>query len=117
MAINEALGNVGKTVTVASQPLNPIPSDQIGDFKALVADLNAGKVDFLVILNANPIYSAPADLDFLNAFNKAKMVAHLGIAPRRDGADFALAYSRGACRSSTGRMRGRMTARSRSCSR
>jgi len=31
-----------------------------------------------VILNANPIYSAPADLEFVAAFEKAKMTAHLG---------------------------------------
>jgi MoCo/4Fe-4S cofactor protein with predicted Tat translocation signal len=78
LAINNALGNIGKTVSVASEPLNPVPSDQLGDFKALVADLNAGKVDWLVILNANPIYDAPADLDFATAFNKANVVAHLG---------------------------------------
>ncbi|HVU46032.1 MAG TPA: TAT-variant-translocated molybdopterin oxidoreductase [Terracidiphilus sp.] len=78
LAINNALGNVGKTVSVASAPLNPLPSDQLGDFKALVADLNAGKVDWLVILNANPIYDAPADLNFADAFNKANIVAHLG---------------------------------------
>ncbi len=35
-------------------------------------------MDWLVILNANPIYSAPADLDFAAAFDKAKIVAHLG---------------------------------------
>ena len=78
MAINKALGNVGKTVFLSPEPANPIPSDQIGDFKALVADLNAGKVDWLVILNANPIYDAPADLDFATAFDKANIVAHLG---------------------------------------
>ena len=78
MAINGALGNIGKTVTVSSEPAIPLPSDQIGDLKALVAALNAGKVDWLVILNSNPIYSAPADLDFLSAFNKASIVAHLG---------------------------------------
>ena len=78
LAINNALGNVGKTVSVASDPAIPIPSDQLGDFKALVADLNAGKVDWLVILNANPIYDAPADLNFADAFNKANIVAHLG---------------------------------------
>ena len=78
MAMNQALGNVGKTVMVSSQPLNPVPSDQFGDFKALVSDLNAGKVNLLVILNANPIYNAPADFDFPAAFNKAKQVAHLG---------------------------------------
>jgi MoCo/4Fe-4S cofactor protein with predicted Tat translocation signal len=78
LAINNALGNIGKTVSVASEPLNPVPSDQLGDFKVLATDLNAGKVDWLVILNANPIYDAPADLDFLAGFNKANIVAHLG---------------------------------------
>jgi molybdopterin-containing oxidoreductase family iron-sulfur binding subunit len=78
LAINNALGNVGRTVFVASEPLNPLPSDQVADLQALVADLNAGKVDWLVILNANPIYSAPADLDFAAAFEKANLVAHLG---------------------------------------
>ena len=78
LAMNDALGNVGKTVTVSGEPTNPLPSDQIGDMKALVADLNAGKVEWLVILNSNPIYAAPADLGFADAFNKAKVVAHLG---------------------------------------
>jgi MoCo/4Fe-4S cofactor protein with predicted Tat translocation signal len=78
LAINAALGNTGKAVKVSSEPAVPLPSDQLADFKALVADLNAGKVDWLVILNANPIYDAPADLDFLAAFNKANIVAHLG---------------------------------------
>ncbi|HLW73466.1 MAG TPA: TAT-variant-translocated molybdopterin oxidoreductase [Gammaproteobacteria bacterium] len=77
-AINSALGNVGKTVSLTSEPLNPLPSDQIADMKALVAELNAGKVQWLVILNANPVYSSPFDLEFLGAFNKAGTVAHLG---------------------------------------
>jgi molybdopterin-containing oxidoreductase family iron-sulfur binding subunit len=78
LAMNDALGNVGKTVTVSAEPANPLPSDQIGDMKALVADLNAGKVDWLITLNANPNYSAPADLGFADVFNKANIVAHLG---------------------------------------
>ncbi|HTX75021.1 MAG TPA: TAT-variant-translocated molybdopterin oxidoreductase [Terracidiphilus sp.] len=78
LAINQKLGNIGKTVLIASQPANPLPSDQLGDMKALVADLNAGQVDWLVILNSNPIYTAPADLAFGDAFNKAKTVVHLG---------------------------------------
>jgi len=78
LAINSALGNVGKTVAVSSEPLNPLPSDQAAAMKGLVADLNAGKVDWLVILNVNPIYSAPVELGFADAFNRAKIVAHLG---------------------------------------
>ncbi len=77
-AINAALGNVGKTVTVSSETSLPIPSDQVADLTSLVADLNAGKVDWLVILNANPIYTAPADLNFSAALAKANIVAHLG---------------------------------------
>ena len=77
-AINSALGNTGKTVLVSGDTASPVPSDQIGDLKSLVADLNAGKVDWLVILNANPIYSAPRDLEFAAALDKAKIVAQLG---------------------------------------
>ena len=49
-----------------------------------------------MILNANPIYDAPADLDFADAFNKAKIVAHLGSHLDETGQIFALAHSRGA---------------------
>ena len=85
-AMNTALGNVGKTVFVAPDPTIPLPSDQLADIKSLVADLNAGKVDWLVMLNANPIYTAPADLNFGDAFNKVftadvgntKTAVHLG---------------------------------------
>ena len=77
MAINDALGNVGKTV-VYTETVNPMPTIQGDEFKSLVADMNAGKVDWLVILNTNPIYSAPADLEFADAFNKVETVVHLG---------------------------------------
>jgi molybdopterin-containing oxidoreductase family iron-sulfur binding subunit len=78
LAINDALGNVGKTVFVSTDTINPMPADQVAGIKSLVADLNAGKVDWLVILNTNAIYSAPADLKFADAFNKANIVAYLG---------------------------------------
>jgi MoCo/4Fe-4S cofactor protein with predicted Tat translocation signal len=77
IAINDALGNVGKTV-VYTETVNPVPSIQGDDLAALVADINAGKVETLVILNANPVYAAPADLAFEDALNKVKTVVHLG---------------------------------------
>ena len=76
LAINSALGNVGKTVTLSASG-EQAPTDQIADIKALVADLNAGKVDWLIILNSNPVYDAPADLDFKTALGKAKISVHL----------------------------------------
>jgi molybdopterin-containing oxidoreductase family iron-sulfur binding subunit len=79
LAINQALGNIGETVALSSEPAIPLPSDQNGDFRNLVADMNAGKVDWLIILNANPIYAAPVDLGFNDdLIKKAKVVAHLG---------------------------------------
>ena len=78
LAINEALGNVNKTVKRTFAPSIALFGNDHDDFTSLVADLNAGKVDWLVILNANPIYTAPADLNFAEAINKAKTVAHLG---------------------------------------
>jgi molybdopterin-containing oxidoreductase family iron-sulfur binding subunit len=78
LVINNVLGNLEKTIAVSFEAVNSLPSNQSGDLKALVADLNAGKVDWLVILNDNPIYNAPADLEFAAAFEKAKMTAHLG---------------------------------------
>jgi len=77
IAINEALGNVGKTV-IYTETVNPLPSQQNDDLKSLVADMNAGKVDWLLVLDANPVYSAPADLDFPSALNKVGTLVHLG---------------------------------------
>lgn len=78
VAINAALGNIGKTAFVSQETVNPLPSDQWADLKSLVADLNAGKVDWLVMLDSNPIYNTPADLGFASAFGKAKVTVHLG---------------------------------------
>ncbi len=77
IAINQALGNVGKTV-VYTQTVNPMPSIQGEDIVSLVSDMRAGKVDWLVILNANPVYTAPVDLHFEQALANVKMTAHLG---------------------------------------
>jgi molybdopterin-containing oxidoreductase family iron-sulfur binding subunit len=76
IAINQALGNVGKTV-VYTETVNPMPTVQIDEMKQLVDDLNAGKVDWLVMFDTNPIYSAPVDLNFEKAMGRAKTVAYL----------------------------------------
>jgi len=76
-ALNSALGAVGKTV-IYTETVNPMPSEQVADLKSLVADMNAGKVQWLVILGVNPIYSAPSDLGFPTAFAKIPVTVHLG---------------------------------------
>jgi len=77
-AINTAIGAYGKLALLVGDPNGPVIGSQLTGLKLLFSDLNAGKVDWLIILNANPIYNAPADLNFASVFEKAKMTAHLG---------------------------------------
>ncbi len=77
LAVNAAMGAEGKTV-VYTTPVAAIPSEQTADLKSLVAAMNAGKVQWLVMLGVNPLYSAPADLNFADAFNKVPNTVHLG---------------------------------------
>ena len=76
-ALNAKLGNVGKTV-IYTETVNPMPSEQVADLKSLVADMDAGKVRWLVMLGVNPLYAAPADLEFEAALNKVPNTVHLG---------------------------------------
>jgi molybdopterin-containing oxidoreductase family iron-sulfur binding subunit len=76
-ALNAALGAVGKTV-VYTETVNPMPSEQVADLKALVGDMLAGKVQWLVMLGVNPLYSAPVDLEFAAAMAKVPNTVHLG---------------------------------------
>jgi molybdopterin-containing oxidoreductase family iron-sulfur binding subunit len=75
--MNEALGNVGKTVSYAPAA-EARPVDSMSSLRELVADMNAGRVEVLLVLGGNPVYTAPADLDFVSAMDKVKLRVHLG---------------------------------------
>ncbi len=75
--MNAALGNVGTTVEY-SEPVEARPIDQLAALRELVGEMNAGKVDMLVILSANPVFTAPVDLKFKEAMSKVTLRAHLG---------------------------------------
>jgi len=76
--INQFLGNVGQTV-VYGAPVEAQPVDPLVSLAELAADMKAGRVDVLVVLGANPVYSAPADLDFAAAMERVKLRVHLGL--------------------------------------
>jgi MoCo/4Fe-4S cofactor protein with predicted Tat translocation signal len=77
-AMNDALGNVGATVvytpTAEAQPMN-----QLAGLQELVGEMWAGTVEFLLILGGNPVYTAPADLNFADAIQRVPVRAHLGL--------------------------------------
>jgi len=70
--LNQALGNVGHTISYL-----PIQTPQIKFLPELVQNLNRGNIDTLVILGGNPVYNAPVDLKFGEALLKAKNRIHL----------------------------------------
>jgi len=76
-AMNNALGNVGKTVFY-TDPLEVNPVDQRQSLQDLVNDIDAGRVELLVIIGGNPVYNAPADMKLtFERLQKAKLRVHL----------------------------------------
>ena len=65
-AINGALGTIGTTVLL-TDPVQAEPVDQVASIRDLVADLDAGRVDTLLILGGNPVFTRPRDLRFADA--------------------------------------------------
>ena len=76
-ALNAQLGAVGSTV-VYTQPISSAVGEQTADLKSLVVDMNAGKVQWLVMMGVNPVYTAPADLNFAAALTNVPTTVHLG---------------------------------------
>lgn len=75
-AINVALGAVGTTVTY-SDPVAVAPTNQLADLRTLADELKSGAVEVLIILDSNPVFTAPADLDFATAMAQARFSAVL----------------------------------------
>jgi Fe-S-cluster-containing dehydrogenase component/anaerobic selenocysteine-containing dehydrogenase len=76
--MNQALGNVGKTVFY-TDPVEASPVDQVASLQDLVKDLEAGAVDFLLILGGNPAFNAPVELGMADQIQKARVRAHLSL--------------------------------------
>jgi molybdopterin-containing oxidoreductase family iron-sulfur binding subunit len=78
-ALNDALGNTGQTVTFAPTP-EAAPSEQHTSLRELVSDMEAGRVQMLVIIGeSNPVQTAPADLRFADALAKVAVRMHSGL--------------------------------------
>ncbi len=77
-ALNGALGSIGTAVTyldAGEEPTRP----QAEELVELVRDLNDGNVDALLLLGVNPVYDAPAGLDFGAAMKRAGETIHVGL--------------------------------------
>ncbi|HYD48250.1 MAG TPA: TAT-variant-translocated molybdopterin oxidoreductase [Terriglobales bacterium] len=77
-AINDRLGNSGKTVQYGRGAAEE-PAMQLDGLRELVRDMAAGQVEALYVLGTNPMLTAPADLDFAGAFAKVPLRVHAGL--------------------------------------
>jgi len=78
MRINAALGNLGNTIVLTEEPDADRPPHAEA-LQGLATEMAAGEVDTLLILDANPVYDAPADVDFAGALDKVGASIHLGL--------------------------------------
>ena len=69
----------------------------------LAADMAAGRVQTLIILGGNPVYDAPADLDFAGALAKVDQLDPPRRVPGRDLAEGDVARAQGALPRGVGR--------------
>ena len=74
--INQAIGAPGATLEYHELPDADRPT-HLQSITQLVKDMQAGAVKALVILGGNPVYDAPADLDFEGALGKVDTTIHL----------------------------------------
>jgi len=77
-AMNDALGNGGKTV-FHTDSLEPTPVDQLASLQDLVQDLDSGAVDLLLIVGGNPVFNSPVELGMKDRLIKAAIRMHLSL--------------------------------------
>ena len=77
-AINDALGNIEKTIKYTA-PVEARPENHRDSLRELVTDMKQGEVGLLLILAGNPVYNAPADLNINEAFAKVNLCIQLGL--------------------------------------
>jgi MoCo/4Fe-4S cofactor protein with predicted Tat translocation signal len=75
-AINAALGNVGRTISYID-PIEVLPVNEEASLQQLVDDMRGGRVELLVMIHGNPVFTAPADLRFAEALDRVPLRAHL----------------------------------------
>jgi MoCo/4Fe-4S cofactor protein with predicted Tat translocation signal len=75
--INAVLRNLGTTVQyIAAEPSESSPAESI---RGLSEEMLAGRVETLLILDSNPVYTAPGDIDFVAALGKVPTKVCFGL--------------------------------------
>lgn len=77
-AMNDLLGNIGRTVVYTE----PLESGSVGQTESLIElanDMANDRVETIIIIEANPIYDAPADLRFAENLRRVPFRVYQGL--------------------------------------
>ncbi len=77
-ALNATMDAIGRTITFTDELDGSRPS-HTDALAQLTADVRGGKVGTLLILGGNPVFDAPADLDFFGHLAAVKNSVHLSL--------------------------------------
>jgi molybdopterin-containing oxidoreductase family iron-sulfur binding subunit len=79
-AINARLGSIGPGRSVVLSPsVEARPAGKVIDLKQLTDEMERKQVETLIVLSANPVYTAPADVAFVDALAHVEFKLHLGM--------------------------------------
>lgn len=78
-ALNARLNGGADGPLAFIEPVERSPLDHGASLAALADAMRAGQVDTLLMLDVNPAYDAPADLDFAALLQRVPLSAHLGL--------------------------------------
>jgi len=76
--LNAHLRNTGNTV-LHIPPVAAQPQDHHASLRALADDMRQGHVRIVVVIGANPVYTAPIDLEFARALEQVPLKIHSGV--------------------------------------
>ena len=79
-AMNEALGGRGATYDLV-EPVEASPVVQAQSLRELVDDMHAGRVESLVVIDGNPVFTAPGALGFGDALRRVAFSLALTVEP------------------------------------
>lgn len=77
--VNELLGATREGNPVRYAPVSDeVAGSSAASIKRLVTQMNAGNISTVIVVGCNPVYDAPADLEFAEAYAKVGTRIHVG---------------------------------------
>jgi len=77
--LNTRLGSYGTTVRQRPAARSDGDARSAGSLPKLVSEMENGKLNTLFLIEANPVYTAPADLEFARRLAKVPHTVHFGL--------------------------------------